>query len=318
MIGNLESRRDVMGETETAATRRAGPFLSLPRLLSCIRFDEALVLQGAPLVGAVLSVGAVRMGALLKAGVLAAGSLCLVAHVFVLNDWSGIGGDLNDPNRARRTFAAKGVSRAEVGVLTIVLLILGLLLLAPLGRTTLAIALAIGGLSVLYSVPALHVKGLPIINSGVHLVGGALLFLLGYTAFASAVDARGLAISAYTALVFTAGHLTHEVRDCEGDLLNGVRTNAVAFGKRQSFVAGLVLFTGAYALLVALAAFGAVPRLLVLTAVLYPAHLLASWQALRAGLNFDSLRRLQACYRLLHLVIGIMIVVAALWLNGAR
>lgn len=308
----------MVSESGAAALPRTPPWLSLSRLLSCIRFDEALVLQGAPLIGASLSIGALTMDGVVKGGVLAAGSLCLVAHVFVLNDWSGIRGDLKDPNRAMRTFATKGVSRTEVGVLTLVLLVLSLLLLGRLGPTTLGIALAIAGLSALYSVPALHVKGFPILNSGVHLAGGALLFLLGYTAFASALDVRGLAMSAYVALVFTAGHLTHEVRDCEGDLLNGVRTNAVAFGKRQGFMAGLVLFTGAYALLAVLAAFGVVPRLLVLTTALYPVHLLGAWQAMRADLSFASLRRLQTCYRLLHVVIGILIVVTALWPTGAR
>ena len=310
-LENIGSRGDGVSGTGAAARPPNAPLMS--RLLSCIRFDEVLVLQGAPLVGASLSIGAVTLDGIAKAALLAVGGLCLVAHVFVLNDWSGIHGDLNDPNRAMRTFAAKGVTRAEVGVLTIALLILGLLLLAPLGPTTLAIGVAIAGLSALYSVPALHVKGLPVFNSAVHVAGGSLLFLLGYATFASVVDARGLFVSAYIALVFTAGHLMHEVRDCEGDRLNGVRTNAVTFGKMRGFVVGLVLFSTAYLLLAVLAVVGTVPRLLVLTVVLYPVHLLESWRAMRDGLSFESLRRLQARYRLLHAVIGMLFVVAAMW-----
>lgn len=303
--------------SEAGTATHSGTTRVLSRLLSCIRFDEALVLQGTPLIGASLSIGALMRAGVVRVAVLAAGSLCLVAHVFALNDLSGIGGDLNDPNRAMRTFVTRGVSRTEVGYLTIALLVSSLLLLGFLGPTPLVIALAIACLSALYSVPVFHVKGLPICNSGVHLAGGALHFLLGYTTFAAVVGARSVAISGFFALTFTAGHLTHEARDCEGDLLNGVRTNAVAFGKTRSFVVGLVLFSGAYALLVALAACGAVPRILVLTAVLYPVHLLASWRAMRAGLSPDSLRRLQKCYRLLYAVIGVMIVVTV-WLNTAR
>jgi 4-hydroxybenzoate polyprenyltransferase len=155
-------------------------------------------------------------------------------------------------------------------------------------------------------------KGLPVLNSVLHLAGGTLHFLLGYATFA-AVDERGIAIGCFFALVFAAGHLTHEVRDCEGDLLNGTRTNAVVFGRTQSFVAGLILFTATYALLVTLAACGAVPRVLVLAAALYPVHLLASLRAMGAGLSFVSLRRLQTCYRLLYAVIGIMMVLSV-WL----
>ena len=64
----------------------------------------------------------------------------------------------------------------------------------------------------------------------------------------------------------------------------------------------------AYALLVALALLGAVPRLLVLSAALYPLHVYASLRAVRSGLTFESLRQLQRCYRLSYAVIGIMMV----------
>jgi hypothetical protein len=69
------------------------------------------------------------------------------------------------------------------------------------------------------------------------------------------------------------------------------------------------LFTAAYALLVALAAYGAVPRVLIVAAVLYPVHLFASLRALRAGLTFESLSQLQRCYRALYAVIGVMMLI---------
>jgi len=102
----------------------------------------------------------------------------------------------------------------------------------------------------------------------------------------------------------------HEVRGLDGDQFNGIRTNAVAFGKARSFVAGVALFTVAYALLVSLAAFGVVPRVLVLAGVLFPLHLGASLRAWRAGLDFQSLCRLQRLYRLLYAVIGIAMLAA--------
>jgi 4-hydroxybenzoate polyprenyltransferase len=287
--------------TETAIASRPQPMRSLSRLLSCIRFDEVLVLQGAPLIGASFSIGALTMHNIFAVAALAVGSLCLVAHVFVLND-------LNDPNRNARAFTTRGVSRKEIGYLATALLALSLLLFGFLGAETFILALGVASLSALYSAPVFHMKGFPIFNSVLHLVGGTLHFLLGYAMFA-AVDERGIAIGAFFALVFTAGHLTHEARDREGDLLNGIRTNSVAFGKTQGFVAGLILFTAAYALLVALALLGTVPRLLVLSAALYPLHLYASLRAVRAGLTFESLRQLQRCYRLLYAVIGIMMVV---------
>ncbi len=295
--------------SETAIASRPGLARRLSRLMSAVRWDEVLVLQGAPLIGTMFSIGALTVHKTLVLAVFAVASCSLVAHVFVLNDWSGIHGDLRDPNRAARTFVAKGIGRTEFGVLAIALLALSLLLFALLGEAPLVLALAIAGLSALYSAPVFHMKGLPLLNSLLHFVGGAVHFLLGYATFA-APDARGVAIGCFFALVFTAGHLTHEARDCEGDELNVIRTNAVAFGRTRSCLASLALFTAAYALLVALAAWGAVPRILVLAGALYPVHLVASLRAMRAGSSFASLSRLQRCYRTLFAVIGVVMVVA--------
>jgi 4-hydroxybenzoate polyprenyltransferase len=302
-----------MMQSLVGAYRQSGaPIL---RLLSCIRFDEVCVLQGAPLFGVLFSIGTLTKSSLLMLAVLISGSLSLVAHVFVLNDWSGIHGDARDPNRAKRTFAARGVSRTEFGYLAIVLLALSLSLFSLVGTVSVVIALAIAGVSLLYSAPAFHVKGLPVWNSALHIIGGVLHFLLGYAAFA-AIDGRGMAIACFFALVFTAGHLTHEARGYEGDFLNEIRTNAVAFGKLPSFTAGLVLFTLAYALLGALAMTGAVPRVLLLTVALYPLHLYASLRAVRCGLSFASLQQLQRCYRLIYAAIGVVMVLSMPLLVG--
>lgn len=297
--------------TETPIANNPTPAGSLVRLIACIRFDEVFVLQGPPLIGAIFALGALAGRNVLPLILLALGSLCLVAHVFVLNDWAGIHGDLKDPRRATRTFATRGVSRIQVGLLAIALLGLSLALFAFLGVAPLLLALAIAGLGGLYSAPVTHMKGVAIFGSLLHLVGGALHFLLGYATFA-AIDGRGIAISCFFGLVFAAGHLMHETRDHEADLLNGIRTNAVVFGKTRSFFAGFALFTTAYTLLVTLAALGTVPGLLVITAALYPIHLWATMRALHAGLSFESLRQLQRCYRLLYATIGVAMVAAVL------
>lgn len=295
--------------SEAAVASSLGSARRLSRLLSAVRWDEVLVLQGAPMIGTMFSISTWTGHKILLLAVFAVASCCLVAHVYVLNDWAGIRGDLRDPNRAARTFAAKGVSRAEFGVLAIAFLVVSLLLFALLGKAPVVLALAVAGLSALYSAPVFHMKGMPLFNSLLHLTGGAVHFLLGYATFA-AVDARGVAIGCFFGLVFAAGHLTHEARDCEGDELNVIRTNSVAFGRTRGFFASLSLFTAAYALLVVLAAWGAVPRVLMLAGALYPLHLFASLRALRAGLDFASLSRLQRCYRVLYAVIGVTMVVA--------
>jgi 4-hydroxybenzoate polyprenyltransferase len=177
------------------------------------------------------------------------------------------------------------------------------------------LALGIATAGALYSAPIFPMKGHPVFGSLLHFVGATLQFVLGYALFA-AIDARSFAIGSFFGLVFAAGHCTHEARDCDADLMNGIRTKAVAFGKTQSFLAGLALFTAAYGLLVTLALLGLVPRLLVGTAALYLVHLHASFRAMRAGLTYDSLLGLQRRYRLLYAVIGSAMVVSV-WLDRA-
>lgn len=281
------------------------------RYLSCLRPQEILVLQGSPLLGAAFAIGhpaAENVGPLL---LLLAANVCLMAHVFLLNDWSGLTSDLADPNKSGGVFTTRGVGRHEIGGLTAGLLALSLLLFSRLGPSALCLALAIAVLSALYSLPWFDWKGRPLLNSAAHLAGGVLHFLLGYS-LGNAIDGRGVAMATFFALTFAAGHLTQELRDYQGDVLNDIRTNAVVFGQRRTFAASLVLFTLAHALLVLLALQGTFPRPLAALALLYPLHLRWSFKALAEGLSYASVSRLQARYRVLYALIGLAMV-AALW-----
>ncbi len=277
------------------------------RYLSCLRLEEILVLQGSPLLGAAFAIGrpaAENLGPLV---ILAVANVCLVAHIFMLNDWSGLTTDLTDPNKAAGVFTARGVGRREIGGLAAILLTLSLLLFSRLGPSTLCLSLAIATLSALYSLPRFNWKGRPLLGSAAHLAGGALHFLLGYSV-GNAIDRRGLATAAFFALIFTAGHLTQEIRDHQGDVLNAIRTNAVIFGRRRTFAASLALFTLAHALLLLLALQGTLPRPLAALVALYPLHLRWSLKALAEGLTYASIRRLQARYRVLYAIVGLAMV----------
>jgi 4-hydroxybenzoate polyprenyltransferase len=233
----------------------------------------------------------------------------LVAHIFMLNDWSGVTSDLADPNKAAGVFTARGVGRREMGGLTGGLLLLSLVLFSRLGRVTLGLSLAIAFLSALYSLPRLNWKSRPLLSSMTHLAGGTLHFLLGYS-LGSALDPRGVAIALFFALIFAAGHLTQEIRDHQGDAKNHIRTNAVVFGPRRTFAASLVLFALAQILLLGLAVEGILPRPLAATVALFPLQLYWSVEALRGGLAYASVCRLQARYRALYAIVGLAMVAA--------
>ena len=285
----------------------------LRRYLSCLRPQEILVLQGSPLLGAAFAIRHPAAETVGPLAILIAANVCLVAHIFMLNDWSGLTTDLTDPNRTAGVFTARGVGRKEIGGLAAVLLALSLFLFSRLGPGTLWLSLAIAALSALYSLPWFNWKGRPLLNSAAHLAGGVLHFLLGYS-LGNAIDRRGLAIGTFFALTFAAGHLTQEVRDHQGDVLNAIRTNAVIFGQRRTFIASLALFTLAHVLLFLLALQGILPHPLAALAILYPVHLRWSLKTLAEGLTYASIRRLQARYQALYAIIGLAMVVA-LWLG---
>jgi 4-hydroxybenzoate polyprenyltransferase len=279
------------------------------RYLSCLRVQEVLVLQGSPLLGAAF---ALRHAAAVQGGglaILVVANVCLVAHIFVLNDWSNLAADLTDSNKAAEVFTVRGVGHREMSGLAASLLVVSLLLFSCLGPTTLYIALGIAALSGLYSLPYFGWKGRPLLNSAAHLAGGVLHFLLGYS-LGGALDRGGLVTATFCAMTFAAGHLTQEIRDHDSDMRNGIRTNAVVFGQRRAFAASLALFTLSHGLLLCLALQGTLPRALVALVVLYPVHLRWSLQALAQGLSRASICRLQARYRALYAVVGLALVAA--------
>lgn len=286
------------------------PFRHYARVMhhfASTRALEVLALQASPILGSFLGGFSLEPYGVLRLALLLLGSLALTAHVFVFNDWAGRGSDIRDPRRAR-VFARRGISSRQVARLAIALLIIANVAFATVGRPAMLLGAGIAALSLLYSWSPNFGKSMPIVASINHLLGGALHFLLGYTSF-HALDKRGLVISLFFGLVFAAGHLNQEVRDYEGDHLNGIRTSAVVFGCRRTFIASLFFFTAAYALLVGLAALGILPRLLLLSVVVWLLHVAWSLRALRRGLGFETAVWMQRRYRLLFAFIGLVMLV---------
>src|SRR5256714_9747214 len=288
------------GSTTIAMTSQTSvqPSLRAMQPFASTRGLEVLALQASPILGIVLGGFGQGRAGMSRIALLLFGSLALTAHVFVLNDWAGNYTDVRDARRAKRGFARRGISSRRVARIAIALLIFANAAFAPLGSRAILLGGAIAALSLLYSCSPMLGKSMPIVASINHLLGGALHFLLGYSLW-HAVDARGVMISLFFGLVFAAGHLNQEVRDYEGDLLNGISTSAVVFGCRRTFVASLSTFTAAYATLAGLAALGILPRLLLWSILVWPLHVAWSLQALQRGLGFETALWMQRRDRLL-------------------
>jgi 4-hydroxybenzoate polyprenyltransferase len=283
-------------------------YLRVAQHFASTRSLEVLGLQASPLLGSFLAGFPFERWGAIRLGLLLLGSLALTAHVFVFNDWAGRSSDVRDPRRTTLVFARQGISSRQVARVAVALLIFANVAFALVGRPAILLGAAIAALSVLYSWSPSFGKDTPILASLNHLLGGALHFLLGYTLFQQ-VDARGLLISLFFGLVFAAGHLNQEVRDHEGDQLNRIRTSAVVFGCRPTFIASFCIFTAAYALLAVLAMLGMMPRLLLCSALVWLLHLAWSLRALQRGLGFETAVWMQRRYRLLFACIGLAMLV---------
>lgn len=272
------------------------------------RAIEVLVLQASPLLGVAFG-GAIAVKPLT---VLLVASVLLTAHVFAFNDWAGHREDLNDPRREPHVFAHHDIGSRAVATLALALLAVAMAMLAALGTVALALGAAIACVGFLYSNNEASGKGVPVFASLMHLLGGALHFLLGYN-LTRAIDSQGIVIALFFGLVFAGGHLNHEVGDHEADRGNGIRTTAVVYGPRRALLASLAVFSTAYGELILLAALGVVPRPLLWTAaVLWPLHVLFTLQALRGEPGFAQSRWLQRRYRFLFAIVGAVMLMSLL------
>ena len=278
------------------------------RHFASTRALEVLALQASPVLGSFLGGYSLEQCGVIRLGLLLLGSLALTAHVFVFNDWAGHNSDILDPRRATLVFTRRGISERQVARIAIALLICANVAFALVGGPAILLGAAIAALSLLYSCSPKFGKSTPFAASINHLLGGVLHFLLGYT-LSHELDMSGLVISLFFGLVFAAGHLNQEVRDYEGDLLNGIRTSAVVFGCRRTFLASLCTFTAAFAILAGLAALGILPRLLLWSALVWPLHIAWSLRALQRGLGFETALWMQRRYRLLFAFIGLAMLV---------
>jgi 4-hydroxybenzoate polyprenyltransferase len=285
----------------------------LAQLLRCIRWADVLILQGAPVLGIVFSIGPMTATKPIASSIFGVGSVLLVAHVFTLNDWADFARGVHHSNRAMLQFESRNITPRLLLIFSFLLLVVSLLLFLFLSGRCLLLAVVIAVLGIFYSHPLLNAKSMPIVSTLLHLIGGLLYFLLGYALF-SEIDYRGIAIGLFLGLTFAAGHPVQEVRDLDEDRRVGARTNAVVFGQLPCFFAGVILFTAQYFYLFVLAWSGLIPRFLAaLPIVFYPIHIWWSVVALRSGLTSESIIRFENRYRILYAIIGLTMLLSILY-----
>ncbi len=178
-----------------------------------------------------------------------------------------------------------------------------------LSITLVVLALLDALLWVLYCQPKVLFKSKPVVGSVIHLIAGTINFLLGYL-LVSQFDLRGILIGLYFAIIFTGGHLNHELRDYEADKENGYNTSAIFWGKKPVFIASVLLFTLSNLYLLLLVYLKMIDIHSILPAfIFYPLYLYFALNTYKEGLSFVSMDIFRTEYRVLYALFGIYILI---------
>jgi len=264
---------------------------------------ESVLMIGFPLIGMMIALTQWRgLGWLVLKFFVA--TYPLVMYVYCLNFYGGLEHDRGNKRLSGNPAVTGAVSPRELLLLAIGgALVAGVLYLWWFPNCLPVWALIIVAWT-LYSHPIFYYKARPIAGSVIHFCGGVLQFVLGYAAVRP-LSATALLIGVYFALVFTAGHMNHEVKDHDADRAAGLHTNAVIYGPRRMFNIAFILFTFAFGYLAAISTGGVISWALAWPYLaIYPPHLLLhllSVTGRRTGYNSVY----QVIYRSLFLLAGV-------------
>lgn len=280
--------------------------------MDCTRYREAILILGLPLMGALFSLPTMNWAVGKKIIFFLAASFIAACHFNSLNEYFDRFHDILDKRRLNQPHLSGKVAPSELLALSIVLLFASLFLYAFLSLRTLAVFFIVFLLHMGYSHPRIFLKGKPVLSALDFLVGGALIFLIGYTLFHE-IDLKGALLALYFGMIYIAACLNHEIQDYDTDLKAGVRTNAVAFGKKKVFLASFILFSISPLYLGLLGYFHVVPRSLSLIVILgYLVYLHLFLRVLREGVRYENIHKFRSGYRKLYGIMGICFAILVL------
>lgn len=284
------------------------PGVSRSRLdfyIQTARLPEVLMICGAPFLGALLTIPDLTLGSIGRAAYVIAGILALAIHVYLYNAWAGLVYDQADPRRRVDPLLRGQLKPVKALAASLVSLGISLAMFLSLSISLFLIALVEAGLWFLYAHPRIGLKRIPVVPTLLHVVGGTLAVYLACAAM-EGMSLKNIWVSFYFGLVLGAGHLNHELLDCEADRLGNFKTSPIRFGKKPVFIASFIVFTFSTAYFCGLTAAGVLPGSIAwgLVAV-YPLYCMSVFRAYGAGFSAAALQRLRSQYRALYVAAGI-------------
>ncbi len=154
--------------------------------------------------------------------------------VYLINLWGLLTNDYFERNI--------DIKLQEYIFLSFALIFLSLLLIFSFGIFPLIFIWGIGIMFLLYSIPLVYFKSNLIVSQLIHLFSGILYFLIPICVF-DLFSLYFLKVGIILSLAFVGGHINHEIRDYEEDLLLGYKTLPIVIGKKGSFIIAGIMFS---------------------------------------------------------------------------
>lgn len=267
------------------------------------RFAEVSILLGFPLIGLFFAFESPSQLLSRPVALFVLAVFFLFTAIYAFNGLAGIGEDaendrLSDLKNRKSTFVAT----------LAVSLSLSLVLFFMIKSALAFFAVVSFLLWCVYSFPKKGFKYRPVLGTLIHFFGQIIHFLMGY-AVIKPVDTAGIAASVYFALLFSAGHINHELIDREADEKTGIMTGAVYFGAKKWEIVSFSLFFAAA--LYIFAASMAVSGMIVYTypfvaaGLIHTVYKLISFRKPPKQAKFLAER---SFYRILYFVAGILFI----------
>ncbi|MBO4711799.1 UbiA family prenyltransferase [bacterium] len=209
----------------------------LSAFIKSARFAEVSILLGFPMIGLFFAFKSADQLVSIPVFLFAAAIFSLFTAIYAFN---GLSGTEDDKHNSRLADLA-GKRRSFIVTLA-VSLVLSLILFFMIKPVLAAFSAVSFLLWCVYSFPKKGFKYRPVLGTMIHFFGQIIHFLMGYTAIAP-LDKGSAAASVYFALLFSAGHINHELIDHDADEKAGTRTGAVRFGVKTWEKLSFALFT---------------------------------------------------------------------------
>ncbi len=281
----------------------------LSAFIKSARFAEVAILLGFPMIGLFFAFESLPQLFSASVFLFAFGIFSLFSAIYAFNGLAGMDDDshnarLSDLKNRKKSFIA-----------TLVVALSASLVFFFMIRFELAVFAVISFLLwCVYSFPKKGFKYRPVLGTLIHFAGQIIHFLMG-CAVLKPLDTGCFAASVYFAILFSAGHINHELIDHDADEKAGIRTGAVCFGVKKWEKVSFFLFATAAVYIIMLASFRKelLPLCLPFAAA-GTAHIIFKISTLRRPPAQVKFLKERSFYRIAYFAAGIAFILAKIFI----